>query len=159
MTPATGEGHDIWTDEFDKVQADELARIDAWRRENLRSAVKRPTPGEPKVYDTVGLALSGGGIRSAAFCLGALQALDGASKIDKLDYLSTVSGGGYIGASCIAGMNQSGGVFPFTTGAGDLSDNHAVGHIRNYSNYLMPRGGLDAIKSVSVLLRGMMTLK
>lgn len=70
--------------------------------------------GGPK--NTWGLALSGGGIRSATFCLGVLQALAQAkfeqsgdrlnesmeSKEDipllaRFDYLSTVSGGGYIG--------------------------------------------------------------
>jgi hypothetical protein len=55
-----------------------------------------------------GLALSGGGIRSATFALGVLQALakaqlEGgngkpASWLRCFDYLSTVSGGGYIGA-------------------------------------------------------------
>src|SRR6516165_5788265 len=45
-----------------------------------------------------GLALSGGGVRSASFCLGVLQALHAAGKFrGTIDYLSTVSGGGYIG--------------------------------------------------------------
>src|SRR5262245_38530249 len=44
-----------------------------------------------------GLALSGGGVRSAAFCLGALQALHQCGVLKRVDYLSTVSGGGYIG--------------------------------------------------------------
>src|SRR5262249_37385515 len=50
--------------------------------------VKRPTPASR----VVGLALSGGGIRSSAFCLGVLQALDYRNLIDRIDYLSTVSG-------------------------------------------------------------------
>ena len=37
-----------------------------------------------------GLAFSGGGIRSATFNLGVLQALAGMSLLDKFDYLSTV---------------------------------------------------------------------
>jgi predicted acylesterase/phospholipase RssA len=45
----------------------------------------------------VGLALSGGGIRSATFNLGLLQALFKFNFLKKVDYLSTVSGGGYIG--------------------------------------------------------------
>src|SRR5882757_1075095 len=45
-----------------------------------------------------GLALSGGGIRSATFSLGVLQALAAARKLASFDYLSTVSGGGYIGS-------------------------------------------------------------
>ncbi len=48
--------------------------------------------------DTVGLALSGGGIRSATFCLGILQALASKRLLRRIDFLSTVSGGGYIGA-------------------------------------------------------------
>lgn len=46
----------------------------------------------------VGVALSGGGIRSGAFCLGALQALHRLGVMKWVDYLSTVSGGGYAGA-------------------------------------------------------------
>ena len=45
----------------------------------------------------VGVALSGGGIRSATFCLGALQAMNTANTLRNVNYLSTVSGGGYIG--------------------------------------------------------------
>jgi predicted acylesterase/phospholipase RssA len=46
----------------------------------------------------VGLALSGGGIRSATFSLGIVQALAKARLLPRIDYLSTVSGGGYIGS-------------------------------------------------------------
>jgi hypothetical protein len=53
-------------------------------------------PGEGRL---VGLALSGGGIRSASFALGVLQALDRYGHLKKFDYLSTVSGGGYIGSA------------------------------------------------------------
>lgn len=44
------------------------------------------------------LCLSGGGIRSATFCLGILQALAQRGLLSQFDYLSTVSGGGYIGS-------------------------------------------------------------
>ncbi|HET6158081.1 MAG TPA: patatin-like phospholipase family protein [Dongiaceae bacterium] len=47
----------------------------------------------------LGLAISGGGIRSASFALGLLQALYGFGAFDKFHYLSTVSGGGYIGGA------------------------------------------------------------
>ncbi|MDD5395599.1 MAG: patatin-like phospholipase family protein [Thiothrix sp.] len=49
---------------------------------------------EPKF----GLAFSGGGIRSATFNLGVLQGLAEAHLLKRIDYLSTVSGGGYIGS-------------------------------------------------------------
>ena len=45
-----------------------------------------------------GLAFSGGGIRSATFNLGVIQALADLGLLARADYLSTVSGGGYIGA-------------------------------------------------------------
>ena len=106
----------------------------------------------------VGLALSGGGIRSAAFSLGALQALDYHRVIDRTDYLSTVSGGGYAGACMTACMSQNGGKFPFG-GALDGHDNDLIGHLRNYSNYLMPRarsGLANALDAAAVLLRGLL---
>ena len=46
----------------------------------------------------LGLAFSGGGIRSATFNLGVLQAMAEKGLLTKCDYLSTVSGGGYIGS-------------------------------------------------------------
>src|ERR1700733_15664824 len=70
-------------------------------RERDGTPVLRPSPGS----NVIGLALSGGGIRSAAFCLGAMQTLDVRGLIGKLDYLSTVSGGGYIRNSMTAAMS------------------------------------------------------
>ena len=52
-------------------------------RQRDETPVMRPTSGS----NVVGLALSGGGIRSSAFCLGALQALDVWRLIDRIDYL------------------------------------------------------------------------
>jgi len=46
--------------------------------------------------DLVGLALSGGGVRSAAFNLGFLQSLSESGFLRYVDYLCSVSGGGYI---------------------------------------------------------------
>jgi hypothetical protein len=55
------------------------------------------TPAAGQRDDFVGLALSGGGIRSATISLGLLQALAKTGLLRHFDYLSTVSGGGYIG--------------------------------------------------------------
>lgn len=48
--------------------------------------------------DAHGLAFSGGGIRSATFCLGITQVLARRKLLPQFDYLSTVSGGGYFGS-------------------------------------------------------------
>lgn len=62
-----------------------------------------PTSGPlPDVYRVAldqnlkGVCFSGGGIRSATFNLGILQAIAAQGKLGAIDYLSTVSGGGYI---------------------------------------------------------------
>lgn len=55
---------------------------------------------EPARAQLIGLALSGGGIRSAATCLGAMQGLDAKNVMRLVDYLSSVSGGGYA-AACL----------------------------------------------------------
>ncbi len=46
---------------------------------------------------TVGLVLSGGGIRSGSFASGVLQGLHEIGALTNVGYLSTVSGGGYVG--------------------------------------------------------------
>src|SRR6266545_6880309 len=69
-------------------------------------------PGS-RVLDAVGLALSGGGIRSASFSLGVLQSLNEHDVLQRVDYLSSVSGGGYMGASLTATMTKTEGGFVF----------------------------------------------
>ncbi|WP_137933383.1 patatin-like phospholipase family protein [Mesorhizobium comanense] len=111
-----------------------------------------------------GVALSGGGIRSASFCLGALQALDQYALTPRIDYLSTVSGGGYIGSAMVADMTRQERrqarrgkdgqlVFPFASDD-DVHDNKLVGHIRDNSRFLAPRGFRDITLSIGILMRG-----
>ena len=54
---------------------------------------------EPVEKGKIGIACSGGGIRSAAFNLGALQALQEKGVLKKTRYLAGVSGGSYIAAA------------------------------------------------------------
>lgn len=65
----------------------------------------------------VGLALSGGGVRSGAFNLGVIQAFDAHGLLREVDYLSTVSGGGYAG-SLLSAM----GAGPAPADNGDASN-------------------------------------
>lgn len=106
--------------------------------------------------DHFGLALSGGGIRSATFNLGLLQALDLKGALHHVDYLSTVSGGGYAGGMWTAWRhrqaasgNGSGAQFPRQTqtadGFADSPPDHRepaeIRHLREFSRFLMPRVG------------------
>ncbi len=108
------------------------------------------------VYDTIGLALSGGGIRSAAFCLGVLQALDLTGVLRYVDYLSTVSGGGYIGSSLTAAMSSKEGKFPFAAKL-EKRETPSVQHLRDTSNYLFPNGPYDVLRDGAIYLRGLVT--
>jgi Patatin-like phospholipase len=54
---------------------------------------------EPAEERKIGIACSGGGIRSAAFSLGALQVLQQERKLQEASYLAGVSGGSYIAAA------------------------------------------------------------
>jgi hypothetical protein len=89
------------------------------------------------VNDLVGLALSGGGIRSATFSLGVLQRLQELDLLRQVDYLSTVSGGGYIGAWLLASVKRT---RYWLTQPTDWTP--SIAHLRRYSNYLSPRTGL-----------------
>ncbi len=73
--------------------AEEVAHLRQWRK--LGPADLVPA----KDVLGAGLALSGGGIRSACFSLGVLQALAHKQWLPRFNYLSTVSGGGYTGSS------------------------------------------------------------
>jgi hypothetical protein len=105
------------------------------------------------MLNAVGLCHSGGGVRSAAFCLGTLQAMDSLNVLKRVDYLSTVSGGGYIGASLTAGASKFEGQFPFESRL-EGGETPSIKHIRNYSNYLMPNGKTDLLHSLVIYLRG-----
>jgi hypothetical protein len=110
------------------------------------------------------LCISGGGIRTATFALGIIQGLAGARLLDKFHYLSTVSGGGYIGSwlsswarrhpSGIAGV-QDDLVRADTAVEGTQPDMlkserpvkkvdpepRPLRHLRAYSNYMSPKLG------------------
>ena len=111
--------------------------------------------------ELVGLAFSGGGIRSATVNLGVLQALADKNLLRHFDYLSTVSGGGYIGAWFTALLNRHGGLInvqkDLLRHEAKSSANKAgrpIGFLRTYSNYLTPKLGLslDTLASFCVWL-------
>jgi hypothetical protein len=98
------------------------------------------------------LCISGGGIRSATFGLGVLQGLARCGLLDKFDYLSTVSGGGYIGSWLSAWIrNHPQGAAGVATELKRRPDStlqpepKPVRHLREFSNYLSPRTGLTSV--------------
>ena len=85
----------------------------------------------------IGLAFSGGGIRSATFNLGVLQGLQEFDLLRCVDYLSTVSGGGFIGSWLVASVRRTRHWLGRRTPWDD-----SVAYLRSYSNYLAPRTGV-----------------
>jgi len=82
---------------WQQMEAAEMEYICRWRKKrenNPDQPAKQPAPD-----NLTGLALSGGGIRSATFSLGVMQAFAHHGVLKRMDYLSTVSGGGYIGSA------------------------------------------------------------
>lgn len=74
------------------------AEYDLAERESLFVQRRRKTYGLTITQPwAAGLALSGGGIRSATFALGVMSSLAKRDLLRQFDYLSTVSGGGYAG--------------------------------------------------------------
>lgn len=89
------------------------------------------------------LCLSGGGIRSAAFSLGVLQGLARNGLLARFDYLSTVSGGGYIGGWLSMLLHERKGDAKAVQA--DLANRVAppeLRKLRNYTNYLTPSPGI-----------------
>jgi hypothetical protein len=145
------------------VLEDELRQCILPRRRALGRVVpaEPPAPRDALSLELAGLALSGGGIRSATFNLGLLQALSHRGVLPRFDFLSTVSGGGYIG-SCLTSLlsNPQAGVdaarFPFRFGGSD--ERAEIKHLRQHGNYLAPRHGpfnLDTWRLISAYLLGL----
>lgn len=111
--------------------------------------------GQPSVENgLVGVALSGGGIRSATFCLGALQAMNTENILRNVNYLSTVSGGGYIGTATTIAMSTSPYEFPFSKTSQDVGETPESRHLRDNSRYLVQNGLRSVLSAVVIYLRG-----
>jgi hypothetical protein len=94
---------------FDEVFVSEWSQaiLPRWNatEDDRFTALESDTVMRPSVnLGLVGLAFSGGGIRSAAVNMGVSQQLEAAGVFSRVDYLSSVSGGGYTGASIAAAM-------------------------------------------------------
>ena len=124
------------------------------------------------------LCFSGGGIRSATFGLGIVQALAKHGLLSKFDYLSTVSGGGYLGSWLSAWVcrehKKRDDLDDRDFGIRQVQENincreirdredpnpepDELQHLREYSNYMSPRTGLlsaDTWTLLAIYLRNL----
>ena len=113
------------------------------------------------------ICLSGGGIRSATFGLGVLQGLAHNNLLSAFSYMSTVSGGGYVGSWLSAWIRRH------PKGLAGVEDElpsehpplllrpepEPIVHLRSYSNYLTPKLGLlsaDTWTLVAIVIRNLL---
>jgi len=159
-----------FTNDFKNIYRDELEAIKEYRQNALKK--KKPLTGERKKElinsradignqkvadnDLLGLALSGGGIRSATFNLGLMQALSNKRILKHTDYLSTVSGGGYIGACLTSLLNSETDSVGLDEDDFPLGREKKEGHekssmdrppvkwLRYFSNFITAEGGFTS---------------
>ena len=128
----------------------EARKAQARKQQEHLKAIWAAVHALPPLERRTALCISGGGIRSATFALGVLQGLARCGLLGKFHYLSTVSGGGYIGGWLAAWILRA------KDGLDEVSENLAkprgdtrpnpeptqMQNLRSYSNYLSPRLGL-----------------
>ncbi len=166
----------VWTSDRKLIEA-ELRAIDrASENDNARSdhvralidRLSRPESHTDNPPYLIGLALSGGGIRSATFSLGVMQRLAKAGILKHVDYLSTVSGGGYIGSALSWWLSGNAGAntphfgttkksFPFSTrdpkNPGRNGGERILEYLRVHGNYLTPGNGITVWSGVAITIR------
>lgn len=163
-----------------RTTAARIAYPDALKRAEVdlltQCEERKPDGGRP--YEPrVGVALSGGGIRSATLCLGVFQALAKQDRLGKIDFLSTVSGGGYFGACLgrlftraeVKGVSDVQAVLSppqadASTGASgsvalpDLGGGKVLRWLRENGRHLSPNGAGDLLLGLAVIFRNWLAL-
>jgi Patatin-like phospholipase len=128
----------------------------------LAALVRRFHERKPKA-----VSLSGGGIRSGTFALGLLQGLARHDLLKSFDYLSTVSGGGYIGGWLTAWLHRHPegleGVTRELANQAPVSkvdpDPRPIRYLREYSNFITPKVGAltaDTWAFIGIYLRNLL---
>jgi len=143
------------------LRQEEAAALNAAERTAVEDR-RRHYALDPGKSSAAGLALSGGGIRSATFSLGVLVALARRGLLPQFDFLSTVSGGGYFGSFLSAylqapspqaepiGLRSS--ESPFDRHMGEAAP---LRYIRHCCRYLAAGSRWSKLKMVAAQIHGM----
>ncbi|SDZ59954.1 Patatin-like phospholipase [Variovorax sp. YR266] len=123
---------------------------------------RRDALGDPALTGSTrkwGLALSGGGIRSATFCLGVFSALARRGALLRFDLMSSVSGGGYaasmLGRLFSRARNRA-DLDRIQDEVGKAGSSWFIWWLRANGRYLIPRGPLDRTFAVALYLRNLL---
>jgi hypothetical protein len=172
--------HDTGADrpEYPRLLREAEVDLIRTRRRQVPDGTTPPDDLRELPSDTVGVALSGGGIRSATFCLGVFRALARIGVVRRIDVLSTVSGGGYFGAFLGALFSRpvcprcatEGASGPLGSGKAASRDcprgrvwcvedmlqnlrSKPINWLRENGRYMSPNGSGDTLMAGAVLLR------
>ncbi len=159
---------DTSKDEEDTAQLNRVLLEDAFpdyleRIQDIRLAAIYKRIHEVK---PAALCFSGGGIRSGTFALGVLQGLARHNLLNKFHYLSTVSGGGYIGGWLAGWIHRHPAGLKGVTA--ELANTHPrtkvdpdpgpIRFLRRYSSFITPKVGLlsaDTWTFIGIYLRNL----
>jgi choline dehydrogenase-like flavoprotein len=144
-----------------ELETAEAAAIATRRARANQPAGQPAAPGDEQNLppDTVGVAFSGGGIRSATYCLGFLQALAARGRLRNVDILSTVSGGGYIGAFLGRLYTRlADGVSDRVARVQEKLTTHSAElfWLRTHANYLSGEGRTDVMTNLAAVWRNLL---
>lgn len=133
----------------DKIETVKCAQV--IKEENILLKKRRELIGkedpEKLEMNRFGIALSGGGIRSATINLGFLKTLNRFGILEKADYLSTVSGGGYTGGYIQTSLKNG------VTYEELFQDTH-IKHMKERGAYMVPGMGLWKMWNQFLLIIG-----
>lgn len=139
----------------------ERSAAEQFRRDERAAVLRRRRAAglrndEARRLPIVGLALSGGGIRSATFSLGVLRGLAARGLLGRIDYLSSVSGGGYVAAMFgrLVAAVGIGRAQQALAGAPSL----VLDWLRRNGRYLTPAGSRDVGIAIVTYLRAFIAI-
>ncbi len=165
-----------------KSEPNQIAYPDALENAEFGLWLKRGDPSfegrQHRDQPTVGFGLSGGGIRSATFCLGVFQSLAKLELLHKIDYISSVSGGSFFASfygrmfarADITGFDDINKILSpdqnerldFRSADGKLIRTWKSGvfrWLRENGRYLAPNGNGDLLIGIAVFLRNWITVQ
>ena len=145
-----------------------------WQREWALTRGRRREVGLDPDSGRVGVGLSGGGIRAATIDLGLFQGIadldaaagpaeKGRRVLERIDFLSTVSGGGYFGSFLGRLWTRR-----FVSGPGDIANvlrganadgRNVLRYLRENGRYLSPNGAGDLLQGGAAVLRNWVAIQ
>ena len=143
---------------FDAAYPQELRDRERALLEGRRREARLPTSPD----QLIGFGLSGGGIRSATFALGLFQKMARrGGLLRQIDYLSTVSGGGYFGSFFGRLLARSYVKTPDAVDAILSGDERPriLSFLRENGRYMSPNGAGDSLLFGAALLRNWVSVQ